>query len=300
MLFLCARLYRMRFLLMRLTIFYHAYRRKIFRAVVLFFFLGSGFLLIDVPRWADGHARLFVLDVGQGDALLLRSGNGENVLVDGGPDNTVLQELGTVLPLFERTIDVVVLTHPDADHLNGLVNVLERYRIGCVVLTGVAKKSAVYQKFLLVMKERHIPTVFVNTPYGFTVDDLSFTVIWPLHSFVGRIVESVNDTSIVLRVDGEKKSVLLTGDISEAAENRLVAQEASLLDVDILKIPHHGSKTSSSMDFLNAVSPEITLISAGEGNRYHHPTKETLDRIAKTGASIRRTDLEGRIEMVLD
>lgn len=284
----------------RLGIFYHSYREKILRVAVIAAVLLGSFLAVDAPRWADGHARFFALNVGQGDALLLRSGEGENVLIDGGPDDTVLKELGSVLPFFDRTIDVVILTHPDADHLSGLVDVLQRYNVKRLLLTGVAKDTATYKKFFAVINERTVPLTFTVAPMHFAVDEMLFTVIWPIEGFVGENVASANDTCITVRVDVGKESVLLPGDISELAEMHMVAQESALLDVDILKAPHHGSKTSSSLPFLEAVSPKVVVISVGKGNRYGHPTQEAMARMQKVGATVRRTDLEGRIELLLD
>lgn len=288
----------MPFFLLRLSIFYTAYRQKIKRSLILILVLSIGFFAIDVPRWADGGNHFFALDVGQGDALLLRSATGQNVLIDGGPDNTVLEELGAVLPFFDRTLEYVILTHPDADHLNGLLTVLQRYTVKHLLITGVAKNTAVYKKFFTIIAQENIPVIFVKAPLSFTVDKISFTVLWPIETLIAQESEPVNDTSITLRVDAEETSFLLTGDFSDTVEKQLIELYGTLLDVDILKAPHHGSKTSSSAAFLEIATPETVVISVGKENRYGHPTTEALERIKSVGATIRRTDQEGRIEIV--
>lgn len=288
----------MPFFLLRLTIFYAAYRQKIKHSFILILVLSVGFFAIDVPRWADGEKHFFALNVGQGDALLFRSATGKNVLIDGGPDNTVLEELGAVLPFFDRTLEYVILTHPDADHLTGLLNILQRYTVKHLLITGVAKKTAVYKKFFTIIEQENIPVTFVKAPLSFNVDEISFTVLWPIETLIAQESEPVNDTSITLRVDVEETSFLLTGDFSDNVEKQLIERYGTLLDVDILKAPHHGSKTSSSASFLEIVTPETVVISVGKENRYGHPTAEALERIKSVGATIRRTDQEGRIELI--
>lgn len=243
-------------------------------------------------------AALHVLDVGQGDALLLTAPGGVQALIDGGPDATVLEQLPRVMPLLDRTIDLVVLTHPDRDHLAGLRPLLNRYRIGRFVFSGVAKDSGLYRAVLAEIRERSIPTMTVATGDRITLPPFTFDVFWPPPGTAGTTTSAANDTSVVLRAHNGATSVLLTGDISTHVENVLVAAGFPLSST-ILKVPHHGSHSSSSTGFLLAVDPDLALLSSGRGNRYGHPHRDILARYAALGIPVRNTQEEGRIDMRL-
>ena len=238
-----------------------------------------------------------VLDVGQGDALFIETPRKRQMLIDGGPSSTVIQKLGRVMPFYDRSIDVIVLTNPDADHFVGLIEVLRRYAVGKILMTGVKKESTLYETFLATLRERSVPVTMVVAPDVLALDEeTSFSILAPLESWEGRPTESINDTSIVGRLDYQDFSMLFTGDATVKVEEELLRNSAQL-DADVLKVGHHGSKTSSSADFLAAVSPELAVVSLGKNNRYGHPHAEVLSRLDAVGIPLRRTDADGDIRI---
>lgn len=240
-----------------------------------------------------GGASVYFLDVGQGDSVLIRSSDGDNILVDGGPSSLVLDRLGEVLPFWSRKIDLLVLTHPHDDHIIGLISVLERYEVSAVLITGVKYKSAYYDEFLRLIDEAGVKVYFAEAPVDFKFGDVFLDVIYPFFSIVDDEFSNLNNSSIVIKVsfsDGE--SVLLTGDCEVECESEILDAD---IDADVLKAGHHGSRTASSAAFVKAVSPEKVVISVGAGNKFGHPHAETLRTFS--GVRVFRTDLDGTVEM---
>lgn len=243
----------------------------------------------------DGLLHVYFLDVGQGDAILLRTPSGKNILIDGGPDNKVLSELKDTLPFFDSTLDYVLLTHPDSDHIKGLIYVLKRYPVKNVFFTGAGKNNSLIESFLQTIRDKNINTVIadattdISTNDGFTLD-----VLYPFTQLMGPAT-NINSTSVVSRATYGKNSILLTGDSENDVAEKLMANHSNL-DSDILKVAHHGSKYASSEAFLSAVSPKYCVIQVGKNNSYHHPHLETLKRLDAACEKILRTDKNGRIE----
>lgn len=238
---------------------------------------------------------MHVLDVGQGDAILLRSGS-VDVLVDGGPDASVLQALGAVRPFWDRRLDVVLLTHPQEDHVRGLLDILERENVGLVLLPEIPAASATFKEFIRRLHERRIPVHAVRAGTELRHGDLRIRALAPDRTLLERARKNANHGSIVLRVDAPQFSALLTGDVEAPTEQHLVRTTGGLLDVDVLKVPHHGSKTSSTTSFLRAISPALSVMSLGKGNRYGHPHDVVVRRY--TPQSLLRTDLVGTVSLI--
>lgn len=239
-----------------------------------------------LPLRPAGELRVEVLDVGQGDAILLTTPNGTQVLVDGGPSGIELaRELGSVLPHWDRTLDLLVLTHPDQDHLGGLIEALRRYDTKAVADTGVPHTSALFGLF----EEEAPGRVSYLRGESWEVDGVRFEVLWPETNEPTR---QTNNQSLVLRVSFEGVTLLLTGDIEAPAQRALLASDD--LRAHVLHVPHHGSKTSEPA-FLAAVEPAVAFISVGADNRYGHPHEETL--AALDGVPVYRTDVDGRITL---
>lgn len=227
------------------------------------------------PRQSEGS--LAMLDIGQGDSLLVTAPSGAQMLIDGGKDSAVLTQLGKVMPAGDRFIDVVIATHPDADHIGGLPLVLRRYRVGLYLTSQVASDSQVYKDLNQLIIDRKIPAYFVRKGMVVRLDPVTrFTVLFPNRDTTGW---ETNTASVVGRLDIGQSSGLLTGDSPTSIETYLTHTTPKLLDVDVLKLGHHGSKTSSSEDFLRAASPDLALISAGVNNRYGHPATEVIERL---------------------
>ncbi|RJQ35990.1 MBL fold metallo-hydrolase [Candidatus Parcubacteria bacterium] len=235
---------------------------------------------------------LTVLDIGQGEALFIDAGNGVQVLIDGGPSDAILEKLGTAMPFWDRTIELVVLTHPHADHVSGLVSVLDRYRVGMVIDSGVAHEIADYAAWQERIRDqgivRHVPVAGERI----RIDaDTVFEVLAPLENFDGRTAP-VHDAMVVLRLVDAGATALLTGD-AEADVEAHILSSGGIVSADLLKVGHHGSKTSTSARFLEAVRPAMAAMSLGAGNRYGHPHPSVVSRLEAAGVPIYRTDRRG-------
>ncbi|MCY4624910.1 MAG: ComEC/Rec2 family competence protein, partial [Chloroflexi bacterium] len=229
----------------------------------------------------DGRLTVTFLDVGQGDAIFIQTPSGKQLLIDGGPDPEVLQrELGNVMPFWDRSLDVIVLTHPDADHLNGLVSVLERYDVALVAETGVASTSAQYASWQRLLANRHDPqTLDAFAGQELRIGDgVVIRVLHPAEDVPAWTPDLRNNSGVTLRLSYGDVSFLLPADIHRYAEEALVASGASLR-ATVLKAAHHGSATSSSQAFLEAVQPEYVVVSAGAENKFGHPATEVVERL---------------------
>lgn len=252
---------------------------------------------------STGTTRITVLDVGQGDSILVEGGRGGRMLVDGGPDpDRLLIELDRRLPPWDRRIDVLVLTHPHEDHVAGMPLLLERYRIGRVYETGMRGPGPGYAAFARELANRSAPArATLSTGARIAVDDLRLRVLWPDPGRVPReppdAGRGINDVSVVLLGEVAGRRLLLIGDVEDDVDPILAARD--LPHVDILKVAHHGSATASSPAFLDRVRPAIAIVSAGVGNPYGHPARSTLDRLSATGARVLRTDRDGSVAVAI-
>lgn len=246
----------------------------------------------------DGRLHVYFLDVGQGDAILIRAPDGRQILVDGGPSPTaLLNELGDLLPFWDRDLDLVVLTHPDGDHVTGLIPLLDRYRVAQaldVPQSDTAAAAAAWRERLTAAKT---PRAYAQRGMRLPVGDLHITVLNPAATPLRGTASDENNNAIVLRLDYGQTSLLLTGDAETEAEAALLAAGLPLR-ADVLKVGHHGSNGSTSAPFVAAVAPHVAVIQVGAGNTFGHPNPEVLKRLA--GAQVYRTDQQGRIEVVSD
>ncbi len=241
--------------------------------------------------------RMWFADVGQGDGIIIRTPDQSTIIVDGGPSRSFLKDVDQRVPINDKDIDLLVATHPDADHITGLVPLLESGRVRHVLINRVEKETAVYKKILELMDTQRIPTIEATAGQVYTFGDVSLTVLWPdperLPNLMGKKVD-YNLASIVLHIQHGENDFLLTGDAPIPVEDVLVASQ-KIPDVDVLKAGHHGSRTSTGDTLLQATKPEYGILSVGAKNRYGHPTAETLNRLQQAGVQIFRTDRQGTI-----
>ena len=238
------------------------------------------------------------LDVGQGDAIFIESPTGQQMLIDGGANNAVLRELGKVMPFYDRSIDVLVATHADQDHIGGLVEVLERFQVNLFIETNTTSTSAVYIELEDLLKAKNIKKEIIISPEILSLGGgAEFAILFPTQDTAGW---ETNEASIVGRLSFGNNSFLLTGDSPQKIEKYLVGKYGEFLKGDVLKAGHHGSKTSSSELFIGTVSPAYTIISAGLNNRYGHPSPETLDILASFQEKILQTLGGGMIRFESD
>jgi len=228
-------------------------------------------------------------DVGQGDSIFIEGPQRQQILVDGGPDDSVIKKLESMMPFWDRSIDLIVLTHPDKDHLFGLVEALRRYKVENILWTGVNSDSSLFQEWKKAM-EKEGANVWI-AEQGLNIDISTYryiNVLYPFESLENRNVSNLNDTSIVLMLDSNGRRALLPGDISSRVE-ALLAEKGLSVGADILKVAHHGSRYSTSEDFVKAVAPSVAVISAGENNPYGHPSPDILAILEDSGINILQT-----------
>jgi competence protein ComEC len=260
-------------------------------------------LALAVAHHPDGTVRVVVLDVGQGDGILLEGGRGGRMVVDGGPDpGRLVIALDERLPPWDRRIDLLVLTHPHEDHVAGLAVLLSRYRIGRVYEPGMLGLGPGYQAWVSALGARGTTRGRLSTGDRLQLDDIRFQVLWPDADQVPERPAdggtAINNVSIVLLGEREGHRILLAGDIEEQIDPELIRR--GLPQVDLLKVAHHGSRTSSTPAFLDAVRPRVAVVSAGKGNPYGHPAPATIDRLHAIARETYRTDTDGTIEVEFD
>lgn len=249
-----------------------------------------------------GELRVTFLDVGQGDAIFIQSPSGAQMLIDGGKNRAVIRELSKVMPLFDRTIDVVIGTHPDSDHIGGIPDVLKRYRVGLVVQSSVLDPDGTdAQAFdAAVAREEEEGGVQLVAERGQVIDlggGVTFEVLFP-DRFIPQV--ETNLGSIVGRLVYGNTSFMLTGDSPDDIEKYLVMLDAEGLHSNVLKAGHHGSRTSSSLEFVGYVSPEYAVFSRGCDNTYGHPHEEPVAVFAQLGVDTFDTCEDGSVTFLSD
>lgn len=237
-------------------------------------------------------------DVGQGDASFIETPQGHQILIDGGPSSVILEKLGKEMPFWDRTIDLVILSHPEADHLTGLLEVLKRYKVENILWTGIVRDTPEYKEWVSLIEKEGANIEIAQAGQKIIASDATFYILNPSENLEGKIMKDSNDTSIVSKLVFGDESFLFTGDIYNSAEKEFGSRGLDLKS-EILKVAHHGSKTSTSEEFIAKVSPEIAVIPVGKDNSYGHPYQEVLERLEKY-AKIFRTDQNGDIKIFSD
>ena len=236
-------------------------------------------------------------DIGQGDAIFIETPGGHQILIDGGPTSAVLEKLGKEMPFWDRTIDLVVLTHPEHDHIAGLIEVLKRYDVDCVLWTGIVRDTGEYKEWKRLLKEEDTEVKIATLGQKVVTPEAYFDILYPFEDLEGKEVKNTNNSSIALRLVFGENSFIFTGDLYKSIE-RQITDRGLYISSDVLKVGHHGSKTSTREEFLEKVNPKIAVISAGRDNRYNHPHPEVLEVLDKYGITVLRTDRDGDIKII--
>ncbi len=263
-------------------------------AVLVVFLL---FLIVTI-REDNRQLEVIFLDVGQGDSVLIKTAFGKRVLVDGGKYEFLEAKISKYFPWYKRKIDLVIATHPDLDHVGGLVGIMRRYDVSNFLHSGLLAGAEAYQQIAQIVQNKSIPVM--NAKLGNTIylDPLTrLEILYPennLESF------DANEYSVISRLVYQDTSVLLTGDANIFTEQDLVEFFGDDIKSDILKLGHHGSSTSSSQSFLSMVSPEYAIVSAGCDNSYGHPDPKVIERVLSTNARILDTCTNGNIAFYSD
>jgi competence protein ComEC len=244
----------------------------------------------------DGILKIIFLDVGQGDSILIEAPNGNQVLIDSGADKSVLKALSRNIPFYDRSIDVLIATHPDQDHIGGFPEILKRYKVNKFLNNGLQSDSKTFQEIENQIKNKNIEEGrLVKNEIIDLGDGIFLKVLYPNIELEG---DDTNKNSVVLKLIYGDTSILLTGDIPTDVEKYLTMSSGEGLDSDILKVAHHGSKNSLSEEFFSAVSPEYSIISASKDNSFGHPHKEIIDALNNIRTNILRTYEVGDIVFV--
>ncbi len=243
-------------------------------------------------------AKLHFFDVGQGDAIYLRTIQGNDILIDSGPGDVIISKLGRVMPYFDRKLEFVVLTHPHADHISGMIELLKRYKIEKVMLSDMDYDSETYKTLISLLEKKNVEIIRPRLAERVYLDDVTvFDVYHPVLPEFEQMPKDANDVSIVGKLSFGKSQILLTGDSDKAIEDFFLKFKLPL-DSEILKVAHQGSRSSTGGGFLQAVSPDYSVISVGK-NSYGHPHEEVLGLLRESGTEILRTDEQGDIAFLV-
>jgi len=255
-------------------------------------------------KFHDGKLHVFFCNVGQGDAILTRTPNQKYILVDGGPDKSVLDCLSAHMPFWQRKIDLVILTHPHSDHISGLYYVLQRYTVNAFATEDLKNDTAGFKELVRMIAEKKIPEHFVFTGDRWHIGDVTITIEGPTVDYLkqtspgGLIGERQEFASVITNISYGSFDALLTGDSQVSGLTQAAAYLGT--SVAVLQTPHHGSATGLDENVLSLLQPKLAVISVGLHNRYGHPTTRALNFLRDGGTKIFRTDKDGTVEVVSD
>lgn len=266
-----------------------------FSAIILL----GGIFVYQQAKFVDGKLHVVFCDVGQGDGIFIRTPKGVDILVDGGPDNKVLDCLSSHMPFWDRTIEVVILTHPHADHLIGLLSVMEKYTVLSFDTEKLENKTPEFGQLLREVKSKRIPIRYLYAGDSLkTKDGIRLSILGPTAEFIqqtspgGIIGESKEFASLITLISYGNFSILLTGD------SQVEGLKDSTSKTLVLQVPHHGSKTGLNPEILQKLQPKLAVISVGKNNRYGHPAQSIIKILEDEGIKILRTDKDGQIQIV--
>lgn len=269
---------------------------KKYFVALLFIVALTSLIIFFLLNFKDNNKVVF-MDVSQGDAIYIRD-NGFDILIDGGDGDLVIERLGEFLPFYDQVIELVVLTHPHLDHLGGLIKVLERYEVKTVLETGVICESEACKVWDQVIKEKGINRKIAVKGQKYILENSSLEILFPFQSILDKEYENKNNSSIVSCLTFKDQTFLLTGDAESEVEEVLIKKRenfSACQDVDVLKLGHHGSKSSSIESFLDFVTPEEAIVSAGEDNQFNHPHFVTLEKLKNRQIKVFETSINGSI-----
>lgn len=297
-------------------------RSKLF---ILGTFIILGLLFSFWTTFPDGKLHVVFCDVGQGDGIYIKAPNGVDILVDAGPNNKVLDCLNQEMPFYDRVLEVLILTHPQKDHLGGFVEVIKRYKVEHFITIPVSHKLEAYEEIVRLIEAKEIPTTYLTKGEALIIGEVNLTALWPSKNWLKEVFDHdsglisliENDTrepnlkglstdldlnafSLYIHLNYNKFDLLLTGDGDQGAQELFQKYEISLpSNIEVLKVPHHGSKTGILDSILSQLSPELSVIQVSKTNSYGHPNKDLIANLDHYG-EVRRNDLDGKVELVSD
>lgn len=261
-------------------------------------------LLLNFSYWTQyfsfkskgGLMEVTMLDIGQGDSILIKTPNNFYGLIDAGKVNFILDELSEQMPFNYKKLDFVIMTHPDADHVEGYIEILKRYQVDKVFIQKNLKENELLAEIEKILKEKNIDNYALSELTDFSIDEVEFDVTWPKSINSIYEIEDSNELSTAIKISYKNFDMFSAGDLGGEFELESIEQINSK-DIDVLKVGHHGSKSSSSIEALELLQPEISLISVGLNNSYGHPAGEIIENLNKVNSEIFRTDIDGRVNL---
>lgn len=246
----------------------------------------------------NGQLKVVFFNIGQGDSVFIETPQKHQILIDGGPSNKVAEKLGGQMPFWDKTIDLVILTHPDYDHLRGLLDVLDNYQVQNILWTGELSEGKTFEAWLLKIQQEKAKIVLAKAGTKIIAGQAKMDILYPM-GLPQQDSKNNNDTSIVSRLVFGQTEFLFTGDANREAEQEIILANQNIAS-DILKVSHHGSRSGTSPAFLANVKPSLAVIPVGVNNSYGHPHSEVLSNLSEFGIKVMRTDQIGDIKIFSD
>lgn len=276
--------------------------RQIRQLIAFFLICIAVWLIATLPSFSardDNRLKVAFFDIGQGDSIFLTTPNQKQILIDGGPDGTVLSRLSSEMPFYDRSIDLIIVSHNHADHITGLNRVLERYTVEKIWISGAIHTTNEYIKLLEQIKTKGIPTEIVWQGKSTTVDEVRFDVVHPITSAEGTRPDDQHDATVAIRATFRETHFLFSGDLDEHHEQAIV-QSSIPIAAEVLKVPHQGATSSLALNFLSLINPKYAVIQVGKNNRYGHPASSILQKLHDRGIITYRNDQQGTIWATTD
>ena len=277
----------------------HFSKTKLIKLIGALFLLVIFFLVYVLLNLPDGKLYIFFFDVGQGESIFIQTPANQKVLIDGGPDERVLNYLGRILPFYNRTLDLVVLTHPHADHVTGLIEVIKRYKVNLILANKTDYQTPETRAFWEAVEERKVEVRSLTMGERISLGEVQLGCLWPPKGRVEIDSGNPNLESIILRLSYGNFSALLTGDAEDVVQQQLVLLDKMPPETTVLKVPHQGAEDCCDKEFIRKLNPQLAIIPVGR-NRFGHPSKKAITLLGNLGVKILRTDQDGTIEVVSD
>lgn len=278
-------------------------RKVILIGIVLALLLGV-FSIYEFIRFNDGKLHLIFCNVGQGDGILIRTPSGLDIVNDGGPDDSILSCLSRHMPFWDRKIELMLLSHPHADHMTGMISILNSYKVSAFATEKLSNTTAIYRKLAKALEDKNIKTQYIYAGDSFQIPDgLNFKILGPSEEFTkrtspnGKIGETKEFASLISLVSFGEFDLILTGD--SQVEGLKEALADSFGPIEVFQVPHHGSKYGMDLEILDILKPKLAVISVGK-NKYGHPSSIVLKILDELKIPFLRTDQHGDVEIVSD
>ena len=262
----------------------------------------SGFLGFNIISSNQNNDKLRInfFDIGQGDSTFIQTPYKQDILIDGGPDNTIIKKLGSVMPFYDRTIDLIIISHHHSDHITGIIKVLDKYNVKEIYYNGVFYPTKTYGELLRKIKEKNVKLTLIKEQREVKLgEDLILKIFFPDEDLRGKEIPNLNNTSIVAKLLYKNDSLLLVGD-AELEQEQILLENNFDLKADVLKVGHQGAINASSKEFLEKIMPKIAVISVGADNKFGHPSRRVIKRLERLSAQVYRTDYNGTVNIISD